>query len=264
MTHGNLIPVPIVDKNGRQTTVHRRMDRGGAAVQNIPPVLSPSLSKGKVEMERDHGWDRRVAANTINALFDDYGIDTDGDRWQTSLDALSDDHLSKLEDIAKHFATMLHDRRIRVGKDVLYVEDSVMDADTDAIDFYHRYREQTVDKYSYQRMDDTRSKLSEMGIRDPWSGEEPETLDAHIRAAMTYVALADDDDDEGETLDEMHLRLSYHNDERLIEYVEEHPDKVDDIMRFRSERNDSTFKDMEDYFEAMDKSGAPAVQRGWL
>jgi hypothetical protein len=230
-------------------------DEVSAAAKSIP---MPTMTGPEGDQ-----WQRQSVINVVTGHFENYGSAEDNaERFAHALDALSGEDLMKLRDIGNHLHDMLHSRSMRISKNVRYIEQYVYDGDIEAIDFFHRYREQTIDQYSFERMDVTRAALRELGIHNPESGEQPATMEAHIRGALFYVPLPFDGDTEDE--DEYGRFAVYSEEERLVHYVERHPDRVDDIMKFRRERSDSTFDDMEEFFKAADDSKAKAVKEGWL
>lgn len=255
MAPNHLIPTPRTDKNGRTTIRHMKP----AAV----PAASKSIPMPTMNGPEEDRWQRQSVINVVTGHFRNYGSAEDNaERFAQALDALSSEDLLKLKDIGNHLHDMLHNRSIRISKNVRYIEQYVYDGDTEAIDFFHRYREQTIDQYAFERMDITRAALREFGIHGPESGEQPSTMEAHIRGALFYIPLSFDGDPEDE--DEYGRVAVYSGEERLVRYVEQYPDRVDDIMTFRSERSDSTFEDMEEFFNAADESKAAAVKEGWL
>jgi hypothetical protein len=202
------------------------------------------------------GFERETQLKVITGTFVEYGTVTGGNQWLQSLARLSDQQVSKLKDICDGFEERLHVGQIRIGTDVKHVETSILAGATSAIDFYHRYRNEAKGAYSYVQMDAVRKTLRELGVGES-NPLEMETMDAHIKAAMTYVPLSN-------PADPHNTPSVYSRDKKLVKFVERYPDRVDDIMRFRKERNSSRYADLEKYFREADKLGTPAIMEGWL
>lgn len=210
----------------------------------------------KVNASLPEGFVRETQIKVITGTFMEYGTITGGNQWLQSLGRLSDEQVSKLKDICDGFEEKLHVGGVRIGTDVKHVETSILAGATSSIDFYHRYRNEAQGPYSYIQMDAVRKTLKKLGIGglDPL---EIETMDSHIRASMAYVPLKN-------TADPHNTPHVYAQDKKLVKFVERYPDRVDDIMRFRADRNSSTYAELEQYFKEADKLGTPAIMRGWL
>jgi hypothetical protein len=231
-------------------------------MKNTASQVGPKASViPKVNASMPEGFVREIQIKVITGTFVEYGSVTGGNHWIESLNRLSDQQVSKLKDICDGFEEKLHVGRLRIGTDVKHVETSVLLGDGPTIDFYHRYRNEATGAYSYIQMDAVRKTLKKLGI----GGSDPrewETMDSHIRASMTYVPLTKSTDPNAPF--NTYEYPVYSQDKKLVKFVERYPDRVDDIMRFRTDRNSSTYTELEQYFKEADKLGTPAIMRGWL
>jgi hypothetical protein len=233
-------------------------------------TVSQAGAKGsaipKVNATLPEGFERETQIKVITGMFSEYGSSAGNNHWIESVNRLSDERVSKLKDICDGFEEKLHVGRLRISTDAKHVEMSVLLGDGAAIDFYHRYRNEATGAYSYIQMDEVRKVLKRLGVSGP-NPLELETMDAHIRAAMTYVPLTSSTGKHANPNDPYYKTYefpAYAMDKNLVQFVERYPDRVDDIMRFREERKSSKYDDLEKYLKEADTLGTPAIMEGWL
>lgn len=242
MKSSPLIPTPRTDKNGRTVIRHMKNLGSSSSVQpkNLPPVKA--TTDAALRKERVH---------SITMILAKYTNLTGGNYWYDSLENFSDEQLGKLQDICDEMEDRWVNRQIPMTADMKHVQDHVMLTGPSKIEFFHKYRQETNSGYSYVQMDNTLRTLKTLGL-----AESP-NMDAHIKATMLYTPLGDPESNIFKT-------ASYFLDRKLIKFIERHPDRVEEIMAFRTQRNSERYSDLEKYLKEKDELKAPAVMGGWL
>lgn len=242
MTSSPLIPTLRTDKNGRAVIRHMKnlTSPSSTKLQALPPVkAAPDAAQ------------RKKKVKSITMTLATYTNLNGGNYWYDSLDSFSDEQLDKLQDVCDEMEDRWVSRGIVMTADMKHVQDHVMLTGPSKIEFFHKYRQETKDGHSYIQMDNTLRTLKALGI------EDSPNMHAHIKAAMLYAPL-------GDPASYSARPTAYFIDNKLIKFVERHPDRVEDIMAFRAERGSDRYSDLEKYLKEKNELKAPAVIGGWL
>jgi hypothetical protein len=239
-TRQGLVPTAIVDKRGRQTTVHKKPAEGSlSASKAFPaPVTQKSSAKQRMELEA-----------RVSKLFPEKYVRYVHDR----ILGFSDESVTAIGDSAQKIID-----RPKLNADLGTLTSIVRDAHSlnlpeEIFPFILKNIDNLSDEVALSMLNDIYQK-SLSPDKTPASNE---VLDAHIEAATKYFDMAIEADH--------NIKFTYISNTPLFDFVARHPDKVDLIFQhyltYYPEKNG--YEDFERDLDGLAELSKP-IGGGWL
>lgn len=239
-TRQGLIPTTIVDKRGRQTTVHKKpVDGSLSASKGFPaPVTQKSSAKQRNELE-----------TRVSKLFPEKYFKYVKDR----IAGFSDETVMTIGDTAQKIID-----RPKLNADLgtfasIVADVYILNLPEEVFPFVTRSMDNLSDEVALAML----SNLYRKAIDSEGNPASDEVLDAHVDAANKYFDMA---------IEAAHdIKFTYISNEPLFDFVGKHPDKVDLIFQhyltYHPEQNG-----YEDFERDLGKLGelSKPIGEGWL
>jgi hypothetical protein len=239
-TRQGLVPTAIVDKRGRQTTVHKKPADGSLSASKVfpAPVTQKSAAKQRDELE-----------TRVSKLFPEKYFKYVKDR----IAGFSDESVKAIEDTAKKIIDYP-----KLNADLGTLTNIVADAyilnlPEEVFPFITRSVDSLSDEVALSML----SNIYRKAIDPEGTPATDEVLDAHVEAANKYFDMA---------IEAAHdIKFTYISNEPLFEFVARHPDKVDIILQhyltYHPEMNG--YEDFERDLDGLGELAKP-IGEGWL
>lgn len=215
-----LTPSPIVDKNGKQTTVYRRDDN--AQKQSGRTIPSPAANDTAYEMKQL----RSSIAHDLCGIELQYADSKRGKGIKATLYSMDLDALRSLYQTAQDIIKMDEENHTRFpAADDL--RQCIATGDTTRIDIIKNYGNKISGHLDMSALIRVVEQLKSM---DTDTESFTTNAEAHIYAAGLYVSKHGTPD-------------YYERNENFIRFINKHPEHVDDAYQFREERALKEFDD---------------------
>lgn len=235
-----LVPTPVVDKRGRQTTVYKKPQDAGA-LKNFP-APAPGLSDSS---KRD------ILENNVTALFQSRYAEMMRDKVAT----LSDESLNTIVELVGSVRKDLVKRDVLSGvTDVIFrVTNSHQLMDEAVFPYLLRNVDSLTDEFSLSDM----ATIFRETTRSDGTPASDDELDAHVLVANRYH--------DSVFFAETNVFFTYIKDKKLMDFVSRHPDKAEVIIRNRATYlpEINGFDDFEADLDMLAEVSKP-VSDGWL
>lgn len=239
-TRQGLVPTAIVDKRGRQTTVHKKLVDGSAsAAKAFPaPVTQKSSEKQREEL-----------VNRVSKLFPEKYVKYVKDR----LIGFSDESVTAIGASAQKIID-----RPKLNADLGTFAGIVRDAHSlNLPEGIFPFMLRGIDDLNNEVALAMLSNLYRKALGPDNTPAPDEVLDAHVEAATKYFDMAIEAEHD--------IKFTYISNEPLFEFVTRHPDKVELILQhyltYRPEKNG--YEDFERDLDGLGELAKP-IGEGWL
>jgi len=235
-----LVPTTIVDKRGRQTTVHRKaVDGSSSASKGFPaPVQQKSGVQQRAELE-----------HRVSKLFPEKYEKYIKDK----VAELSDESVNIIGECAQKIIANPRMNADLVTFAAMISESKLLDFPESFYPFLLKGIDSLTDDFALASLNDVYRK----SLTTDKTPASDETLEAHLYAGTHYFDMAIKSDNR--------IAFKYLSNEPLFDFVARHPDKVEVILQhyvtYYPEKNG--FEDFERDLDRLSELSKP-IGEGWL
>jgi hypothetical protein len=229
----NLIPTPVVDKNGKQTTVYRRADEIASRTTGIPAPMAVAPSQGEMDARID--WIIDEIAESVSIAYEE-----ERNSIRSTLEAYSPEFLIRVEDALQHIETVtVASTLISSGESQSLVSEALtFMPQMEVRGFYESLRlVQSLQKDYYPGL----RKVEDYGVADEHLQSQCLAL---LKVSLAMKRHSEDRSGDLRIVDvgrENLDRVPIMADQRMIALVLEHPAKADLIVDTIKERRTGDF-----------------------